>query len=125
MPSIFGTAVATVVDTVKSTIAFDGRVVSFLTARRKGAGSQEVPVGEFGDYVSMLRRFANDTSLITRPLSAAEMVERSIRIEEGADGSMTVKFCNRSGRGIKHAEVPLSEFGSFVSFLEAARDELS
>ena len=125
MPSIFGTAVATVVDTVKSTIAFDGSIVSFLTARRKGAGTQEVAVGEFGDYVSMLRRFADDPSLITRPLTAAEAVERSIRIEEGADGSLVVKFCNRSGRGIKHAEVPLSEFGDFVSFLEAARDELS
>lgn len=125
MPSIFGTTVATVVQTVKSTIAFDGSIVSFLTARRKGAGTQEVPVSEFGDYVSMLRCFADDPSLITRPLSAAEMVERSIRIEEGSDGSMTVKFCNRSGRGIKHAEVPLSEFSAFVSFLEAARDELS
>lgn len=94
-------------------------VVSFAVNRGKGSGSQVVPVAEFAEYISVLESVVesglpedNDEHL-----TAAEMVRRTIRQDEGV-----ISFRVRGGKGAKPAKVAASDFAEVIELLRSTVD---
>jgi len=94
-------------------------VVSFAVNRGKGSGSQVVPVAEFAEYISVLESVVesglpedNDEHL-----TAAEMVRRTIRQDEGV-----ISFRVRGGKGAKPAKVVASDFAEVIELLRSTVD---
>ena len=122
MQSIFSnehneSAVAILRQTMNVSLDDNGvAVVSFAVNRGKGTGSQVVPVAEFREYVSTLEGIIEsgipeDTD---ENLSAAEMVRRTIRQDEGV-----ISFRVRGGKGAKPAKVGADDFAEVVELLRS------
>jgi hypothetical protein len=125
MQSIFSNehnecAVAILRQTMSVSLNDDGvPVVSFAVNRGKGSGSQVVPVAEFAEYISVLESVIesglpedNDEHL-----TAAEMVRRTIRQDEGV-----ISFRVRGGKGAKPAKVAASDFAEVIELLRSTVD---
>ena len=94
-------------------------VISFAVNRGKGSGSQVMLVSEFADYISALEDVVesgipedNDEHL-----TAAEMVRRTIRQDEGV-----ISFRVRGGKGAKPAKVSRDDFAEVVELLRSTVD---
>ena len=94
-------------------------VISFAVNRGKGSGSQVMLVSEFADYISALEDVVesgipedNDEHL-----TAAEMVRRTIRQDEGV-----ISFRVRGGKGAKPAKVSHDDFAEVVELLRSTVD---
>lgn len=106
--------------TMSVSLSEDGTpMVSFAVNRGKGSGRQSMPVSEFADYVSALEE-ALQTGISEESdeaLSAADMVRRTIRQDEG-----TVSFRVRGGKGAKPAKLPVDSFAEVVELLSSTVD---
>jgi len=106
--------------TMSVSLGDDGTpMVSFAVNRGKGSGSQSMPVSEFADYVSALED-ALQTGISEESdeaLSAADMVRRTIRQEDGV-----VSFRVRGGKGAKPAKLPADSFAEVVDLLSSTVD---
>ena len=94
-------------------------VVSFAVNRGKGSGSQVIPVAEFSEYVAALEDIA-DSGLPEdddETLSAAEMVRRTIRQDDGV-----ISFRVRGGKGAKPAKVNADDFSEVGELLRSTVD---
>ncbi len=91
-------------------------VVSFAVNKGKGSGSQTIPVAEFAEYVSTLEAIveAGLPEEAEEDVSAAEMVRRTIRQEDGV-----ISFRVRGGKGAKPAKVNASDFAEVVGLLRS------
>ena len=101
--------------TMSVSVSDDGTpMVSFAVNRGKGSGSQTMPVAEFADYVGALEdALASGVSEDSEEnLSAADMVRRTIRQEDGI-----VSFRVRGGKGAKPAKLPVDSFEEVVTLL--------
>ena len=101
--------------TMSVSVSDDGTpMVSFAVNRGKGSGSQTMPVAEFADYVGALEEaLASGVSEDSEEnLSAADMVRRTIRQEDGI-----VSFRVRGGKGAKPAKLPVDSFEEVVTLL--------
>ena len=106
--------------TMSVSVSDDGTpMVSFAVNRGKGSGSQTMPVAEFADYVSALEEaLASGVSEDSEEnLSAADMVRRTIRQEDGI-----VSFRVRGGKGAKPAKLPVDSFEEVVTLLTSTVD---
>jgi hypothetical protein len=94
-------------------------VVSFAVNRGKGTGSQVVPVAEFAEYVSALEGILESgiPDEADEDISAAEMVRRTIRQDEGV-----ISFRVRGGKGAKPAKVTADDFAEVVELLRSTVD---
>ena len=106
--------------TMSVSLGDDGTpMVSFAVNRGKGSGRQSLPVSEFADYVGALED-ALQTGISEESeeaLSAADMVRRTIRQEEGI-----VSFRVRGGKGAKPAKLPVDSFSEVVDLLASTVD---
>jgi len=106
--------------TMSVSVSDDGTpMVSFAVNRGKGSGSQTMPVSEFADYVGALEEaLASGVSEDSvENLSAADMVRRTIRQEDGI-----VSFRVRGGKGAKPAKLPADSFEEVVALLTSTVD---
>ena len=125
MQSIFSnehneSAVAILRQTMSVSLNDDGiPVVSFAVNRGKGSGSQVIPVSEFADYVATLEGVIESglPEDDDEALSAAEMVRRTIRQDEGV-----ISFRVRGGKGAKPAKVSADDFSEVVELLRSTVD---
>jgi hypothetical protein len=125
MQSIFSnehneSAVAILRQTMSVSLNDDGiPVVSFAVNRGKGSGSQVIPVSEFADYVTTLEGVVESglPEDDDEALSAAEMVRRTIRQDEGV-----ISFRVRGGKGAKPAKVSTDDFSEVVELLRSTVD---
>ena len=94
-------------------------VVSFAVNRGKGSGSQTIPVAEFADYIAALEevRDAGIREVSEEELSAAEMVRKTIKAEDGV-----ISFRVKGGKGAKPAKVSSEDFSEVVSLLRSTVD---
>lgn len=94
-------------------------MVSFSLNKGKGSGRQSMPVSEFSDYVGALEDAlqAGISEESEETLSAADMVRRTIRQEEGV-----VSFRVRAGKGSKPAKLPVDSFSEVVDLLSSTVD---
>lgn len=94
-------------------------VVSFAVNRGKGSGSQVVPVAEFAEYISVLEDVVESglPEDNEEHLTAAEMVRRTIRQDEGV-----ISFRVRGGKGAKPAKVAASDFAEVIELLRSTVD---
>ena len=104
-------------------------VVSFAVNKGKGSGSQTIPVSEFEDYIEALEEVleAGIPEISEEDLTAAEMVRKTIKAEEGV-----VSFRVKGGKGAKPAKVSSNDFPEVIGLLrstvdavEAAAEQLS
>jgi|TARA_R110000824_G_scaffold43081_8_gene126356 hypothetical protein len=106
--------------TMSVSLGDDGTpMVSFAVNRGKGSGRQSLPVSEFADYVGALED-ALETGISEESdetLSAADMVRRTIRQDEGI-----VSFRVRGGKGAKPAKLPVDSFSEVVDLLASTVD---
>ncbi len=106
--------------TMSVSLGDDGTpMVSFAVNRGKGSGRQSLPVSEFADYVGALED-ALETGISEESdeaLSAADMVRRTIRQDEGI-----VSFRVRGGKGAKPAKLPVDSFSEVVDLLSSTVD---
>jgi len=106
--------------TMSVSLGDDGTpMVSFAVNRGKGSGRQSMPVSEFADYVGALED-ALQTGISEESdeaLSAADMVRRTIRQDEGI-----VSFRVRGGKGAKPAKLPVDSFSEVVDLLSSTVD---
>ena len=106
--------------TMSVSLSEDGTpMVSFAVNRGKGSGSQTMPVSEFADYVGALEEALESgiSEESDESLSAADMVRRTIRQEDG-----TVSFRVRGGKGAKPAKLPVDSFAEVVELLTSTVD---
>ena len=106
--------------TMSVSLGDDGTpMVSFAVNRGKGSGRQSMPVSEFADYVGALEDTlqAGISEESEEALSAADMVRRTIRQEEGV-----VSFRVRGGKGAKPAKLPVDSFAEVVDLLSSTVD---
>jgi hypothetical protein len=94
-------------------------VVSFAVNRGKGSGSQTIPVAEFADYIAALEevRDAGIPEVSEEELSAAEMVRKTIKAEDGV-----ISFRVKGGKGAKPAKVGTKDFSEVVELLRSTLD---
>ena len=106
--------------TMSVSLGDDGTpMVSFAVNRGKGSGRQSMPVSEFAGYVGALED-ALQTGISEESdeaLSAADMVRRTIRQDEGI-----VSFRVRGGKGAKPAKLPVDSFSEVVDLLSSTVD---
>jgi hypothetical protein len=78
-----------------------------------------MPVSEFADYVGALEDTlrAGISEESDEALSAADMVRRTIRQDEGI-----VSFRVRGGKGAKPAKLPVDSFSEVVDLLSSTVD---
>jgi hypothetical protein len=125
MASIFVTESAeNPVTLIKQTLAVkpddDGNIVaSFTTNKGKGSGAQILPFGEFREAVAVLQDAAKNgiPEIAEENISAAEMVRRTISLEDGV-----VSFRVKGGKGAKPARIPLADFEEVVALLSSTVD---
>jgi hypothetical protein len=106
--------------TMSVSLGDDGTpMVSFAVNRGKGSGRQSMPVSEFADYVGALEDTlrAGISEESDEALSAADMVRRTIRQDEGI-----VSFRVRGGKGAKPAKLPVDSFSEVVDLLSSTVD---
>lgn len=106
--------------TMSVSLGDDGTpMVSFAVNRGKGSGRQSMPVSEFADYVGALEDTlrAGISEESDEALSAADMVRRTIRQDEGI-----VSFRVRGGKGAKPAKLPVDSFSEVVDLLASTVD---
>jgi hypothetical protein len=106
--------------TMSVSLGDDGTpMVSFAVNRGKGSGRQSLPVSEFADYVGALEDAleAGVSEESDEALSAADMVRRTIRQDEGI-----VSFRVRGGKGAKPAKLPVDSFSEVVDLLSSTVD---
>jgi len=106
--------------TMSVSLGDDGTpMVSFAVNRGKGSGRQSLPVSEFADYVGALEDAleAGISEESDEALSAADMVRRTIRQDEGI-----VSFRVRGGKGAKPAKLPVDSFSEVVDLLASTVD---
>ena len=106
--------------TMSVSLGDDGTpMVSFAVNRGKGSGRQSMPVSEFADYVGALEDTlqAGISEESEEALSAADMVRRTIRQDEGI-----VSFRVRGGKGAKPAKLPVDSFAEVVDLLSSTVD---
>jgi hypothetical protein len=106
--------------TMSVSLGDDGTpMVSFAVNKGKGSGRQSMPVSEFADYVGALEDTlqAGISEESEEALSAADMVRRTIRQEEGI-----VSFRVRGGKGAKPAKLPVDSFAEVVDLLSSTVD---
>jgi hypothetical protein len=106
--------------TMSVSLGDDGTpMVSFAVNRGKGSGRQSLPVSEFADYVGALEDAleAGISEEADEALSAADMVRRTIRQDEGI-----VSFRVRGGKGAKPAKLPVDSFSEVVDLLASTVD---
>lgn len=106
--------------TMSVSLGDDGTpMVSFAVNKGKGSGRQSMPVSEFADYVGALEDTlrAGISEESEEALSAADMVRRTIRQEEGI-----VSFRVRGGKGAKPAKLPVDSFSEVVDLLSSTVD---
>jgi hypothetical protein len=106
--------------TMSVSLGDDGTpIVSFAVNRGKGSGRQSLPVSEFADYVGALEDAleAGVSEESDEALSAADMVRRTIRQDEGI-----VSFRVRGGKGAKPAKLPVDSFSEVVDLLSSTVD---
>jgi len=106
--------------TMSVSLGDDGTpMVSFAVNRGKGSGRQSMPVSEFADYVGALEDAlqAGISEESDEALSAADMVRRTIRQDEGI-----VSFRVRGGKGAKPAKLPVDSFSEVVDLLSSTVD---
>ena len=94
-------------------------VVSFAVNRGKGSGSQTIPVAEFADYIAALEevRDAGIPEVSEEEVSAAEMVRKTIKAEDGV-----ISFRVKGGKGAKPAKVSVDDFSEVVNLLRDTVD---
>lgn len=94
-------------------------VVSFAVNRGKGSGSQTIPVAEFAGYIAALEevRDAGIPEISEEELSAAEMVRKTIKAEDGV-----ISFRVKGGKGAKPAKVSSGDFSEVVELLRSTLD---
>ena len=97
-------------------------VVTFVTNRGKGSGSQSIPASDFTEVVELLRGYARDGIPETSAanLSAADSIRSTIDISDGI-----VSFRVRSGKGSKPAKISVAEFSSVVELLASTCDAVA
>ena len=106
--------------TMSVSLGDDGTpMVSFAVNRGKGSGRQSMPVSEFADYVGALEDTlrAGISEESDEALSAADMVRRTIRQDDGI-----VSFRVRGGKGAKPAKLPVDSFSEVVDLLASTVD---
>lgn len=106
--------------TMSVSLGDDGTpMVSFAVNKGKGSGRQSMPVSEFADYVGALEEAlqAGISEESDEALSAADMVRRTIRQDEGI-----VSFRVRGGKGAKPAKLPVDSFSEVVDLLSSTVD---
>jgi len=106
--------------TMSVSLGDDGTpMVSFAVNRGKGSGRQSLPVSEFADYVGALEDAleAGISEESDEALSAADMVRRTIRQDDGI-----VSFRVRGGKGAKPAKLPVDSFSEVVDLLVSTVD---
>jgi hypothetical protein len=106
--------------TMSVSLGDDGTpMVSFAVNRGKGSGRQSMPVSEFADYVGALEDTleAGISGESDEALSAADMVRRTIRQDDGI-----VSFRVRGGKGAKPAKLPVDSFSEVVDLLASTVD---
>jgi hypothetical protein len=106
--------------TMSVSLGDDGTpMVSFAVNKGKGSGRQSMPVSEFADYVGALEDTlrAGISEESEEALSAADMVRRTIRQEDGI-----VSFRVRGGKGAKPAKLPVDSFSEVVDLLSSTVD---
>ncbi|MCH2669370.1 MAG: hypothetical protein MK009_05905 [Gammaproteobacteria bacterium] len=106
--------------TMSVSLGDDGTpMVSFAVNKGKGSGRQSMPVSEFADYVGALEDAlqAGISEESDEALSAADMVRRTIRQDEGI-----VSFRVRGGKGAKPAKLPVDSFSEVVDLLSSTVD---
>jgi hypothetical protein len=106
--------------TMSVSLGDDGTpMVSFAVNRGKGSGRQSMPVSEFADYVGALEDTlqAGISEESEEALSAADMVRRTIRQDEGI-----VSFRVRGGKGAKPAKLAVDSFAEVVDLLSSTVD---
>lgn len=106
--------------TMSVSLGDDGTpMVSFAVNKGKGSGRQSMPVSEFADYVVALEDAleAGISEESDEALSAADMVRRTIRQDEGI-----VSFRVRGGKGAKPAKLPVDSFSEVVDLLSSTVD---
>ncbi len=127
MLNIFGSDAESTIALVKSTtkVAPDenGQVmVSFTTNKGKGSGAQVMHYTDFRDAVAVLVDAAtNGIPEVTEDenIPAAEMVRRTIRVEDGI-----VSFRVKGGKGAKPARIALEDFAAVCALLQSGVDEV-
>ena len=125
MASIFATESSeNPVTLIRQTLAVkpddDGQIMaSFTTNKGKGSGAQILPFGEFREAVAVLQDAAKNgiPEIAEENVSAAEMVRRTISLEDGV-----VSFRVKGGKGAKPARIPLDHFQAVVDLLASTVD---
>ncbi len=98
----------------------DGQIMaSFTTNRGKGSGAQVMPFTEFREAVEVLKDAAKNgiPEIAEENISAAEMVRRTIAVEDGI-----VSFRVKGGKGAKPARIALADFQAVVDLLSSTVD---
>jgi hypothetical protein len=125
MSSIFVTESAeNPVSLIKQTLSVkpddDGNIVaSFTTNKGKGSGAQVLPFDQFREAVAVLVDAAKNgvPEIAEEDISAAEMVRRTISLEDGV-----VSFRVKGGKGAKPARIPMEHFEAVVALLSSTVD---